>query len=159
MKAPLKLLFHITASILIILIFTSFELFLLYHYSLEAVLISFIALSSVAWGWVVHWLYTDGRITFSHILTIWLVLTGTILGGCSYYLSFKGISYNLEELSRYVMVETVAAPAGYFIKSAVEHVFPRNLSSSNSVDSTDSSDSAGPATEDSESSKGPTVDL
>lgn len=123
MKRHPELLLNIVVSIALIVIFTSVELALLINYSLEAVLLSFIALSSVAWGWVVHWLHKDGRITFSHILTIWLVLTGTILGGCSYYLSFKGISYNLEELSRYVMVETVAAPAGYFIKSAVENVF------------------------------------
>ena len=70
---------------------------------------------------MIHWLYKDGRITFSHVLVIWLVASGTVMSGASYYLAYRGITSTLETLSRYVMVETVAGSAGYFLKSAVEN--------------------------------------
>ena len=54
------------------------------------------------------------------------------MGGASYYLAYRGITANLETLSRYVMVEVVAGVGGYFVKSGVENVIG-TLSSKNSV--------------------------
>lgn len=73
------------------------------------------------WGWVLRWLYRDGRMTVSHILVIWLTASSTVMTAASYYLAYRGVTAVLETLSRYVMVETVAGSAGYFIKSALEN--------------------------------------
>lgn len=89
---------------------------------LEALVLLVVILTAAFWGWVIHWLWDDGRITLSHIFGVWLVWTGTMMGGMSYYLAYRGITANLETLSRYVMVEVVAGVGGYFIKSAVENV-------------------------------------
>lgn len=105
-----------------VVIATASVLYLLRHWGLEAMLIFFIALSAAGWGWVLRWLWADGRITLSHILVIWMVWTGTVLSGASYYLAYRGINADLETLSRYIMVEVVAGVGGYFAKSGVENV-------------------------------------
>ena len=64
----------------------------------------------------------DGRITFSHVLVVWLMASGTVMGGASYYLAFRGVTDTLETLAHYVMVETVAGSAGYLAKSTMENV-------------------------------------
>lgn len=97
-------------------------IWLLSNYGLEAVLIFVVAGTGALWGWVIHWLYKDGRITVSHILVIWIVWTGTIMGGASYYMAYRGIDANLETLSRYIMIELVASIVGYFVKSGLENV-------------------------------------
>lgn len=91
----------------------------------EGILILGIIGVSVFWGWVLRWLHADGRITFSHVLVIWLVASGTVMGGTSYYLAYRGITDTLETLSHYVMVETVAGSAGYLVKSTVENTMGR----------------------------------
>ena len=80
---------------------------------------------AVFWGWVLRWLYTDGRITFSHVLVVWLMASGTVMGGASYYLALRGVTDTLETLAHYVMVETVACSAGYLAKSTMENVMGR----------------------------------
>ena len=101
---------------------TASVMYILRHWGLEAALILVVAGTAAGWGWVLRWLWADGRITLSHILVIWMVWTGTILGGASYYLAYRGLSADLETLSRYVMVEVVAGVGGYFVKSGVEFV-------------------------------------
>lgn len=113
---------YTVATVAGVLIVTAAVLHILRHFGLEAVLILVIAGSAAAWGWVVRWLWIDGRITMSHIFAIWMVWTGTIMGGASYYLAYREITANLETLSRYVMVEVVAGVGGYFVKSGVENV-------------------------------------
>ena len=109
-------------TIIGVLMATAAVMYILRHWGLEAVLVLFVATSAAAWGWVIRWLASDGRITVSHILVIWMVWTGTILGGVSYYLAYRGISADLETLSRYVMVEVVAGVGGYFVKAGIENV-------------------------------------
>lgn len=109
-------------TILLILCITYVCCAILREFGLEAMLILFIAISGAIWGWVIRWLYQDQRLTLSHILVIWMVWTGTILGGASYYLSYKGLTANLETLSRYIMVEVVAGVGGYFVKSGFENI-------------------------------------
>lgn len=91
------------------------------RFGLEAMLILFVTVSGAIWGWVIRWLYVAGKLTVSHIIVIWMVWTGTVLGGVSYYLAFMGITDNLETLSRYIMVELVAGVGGYFVKGGVEN--------------------------------------
>ena len=105
-----------------VLAMTAAALYILRHWGLEAMLILFVTASGAFWGWAIRWLWRDGRITWSHILVIWMVWTGTILGGASYYLAYRGLNSDLETLSRYVMVEVVAGIGGYFIKSGIENV-------------------------------------
>ena len=112
---------YTVTTVTVVLIVTAAVLYILRHFGLEAVLILVIAGSAAAWGWVVRWLWKDGRITMSHIFAIWMVWTGTIMGGASYYLAYRGFTANLETLSRYVMVEVVAGVGGYFVKSGVEN--------------------------------------
>lgn len=109
-------------TLLCIICATASLIWLLRRFGLEAVLIAFVIGSGAFWGWVIRWLWKDGRITLSHILVIWMVWTGTILGGASYYLAYRGLTSDLETLSRYVMVEVVAGIGGYFVKSGVENV-------------------------------------
>lgn len=109
-------------TLAVVIVTTASVLYLLQHWGLEAMLILFISLSAAGGGWVIRWLWVDGRITLSHILVIWMVWTGTILSGASYYLAYRGTSADLETLSRYIMVEVVAGVGGYFIKSGVENV-------------------------------------
>lgn len=119
-------------TVLLVLSVTAGIMWLLRSYGLEAMLILFVAGSGAFWGWVILWLWKDGRITLSHILVIWMVWTGTILGGASYYLAYRGITANLETLSRYVMVEVVAGIGGYFVKSGVENVAGKKWSNTTS---------------------------
>lgn len=109
-------------TLAVMLIVTASVMYILRHWGLEAALVLVVAGTAAGWGWVLRWLWSDGRITLSHILVIWMVWTGTILGGASYYLAYRGITADLETLSRYVMVEVVAGVGGYFVKSGVEFV-------------------------------------
>lgn len=122
MMKPLRVALWIVGTLAGVLAATAGILYLLRHWGLEAMLILFIALSAAGWGWVLRWLWSDGRITLSHILVIWMVWTGTVLSGASYYLAYRGLSADLETLSRYIMVEVVAGVGGYFVKSGVENV-------------------------------------
>lgn len=92
---------------------------------LEAMLILFVVASAAVFGWITKWLASDGRLTVSHLLVLWMVWTGTVLSGTSYYLAYRGMTANLETLSRYIMVEVVAGATGYFIKSGVENTAER----------------------------------
>ncbi len=95
------------------------------YFGAEGILILGIIGVAVFWGWVLRWLHADGRVTFSHVLVIWLMASGTVMGGASYYLALRGITDTLETLARYVMVETVAGSAGYLAKSTMENVMGR----------------------------------
>ncbi|MBR2266499.1 MAG: hypothetical protein IJ882_07570 [Paludibacteraceae bacterium] len=92
---------------------------------LEAMLILFLVASAAIFGWITKWLATSKRLTVSHLLVLWIVWTGTVLSGTSYYLAYRGMTANLETLSRYIMVEVVAGAVGYFIKSGVENTAER----------------------------------
>lgn len=92
---------------------------------LEAMLILFVVTSAAIFGWITKWLATSKKLTVSHLLVLWMVWTGTILSGTSYYLAYRGMTANLETLSRYIMVEVVAGASGYFIKSGVENTAER----------------------------------
>lgn len=122
MTKPLRVALWAAGTLAGVLAATAGVLYLLRHWGLEAMLILFIALSAGGWGWVLRWLWHDGRITLSHILVIWMVWTGTVLSGASYYLAYRGLGADLETLSRYIMVEVVAGVGGYFIKSGIENV-------------------------------------
>ena len=95
------------------------------YFGAEGILILGIIGVAIFWGWVLRWLHADGRVTFSHVLVIWLMASGTVMGGASYYLALRGITDTLETLARYVMVETVAGSAGYLAKSTMENVMGR----------------------------------
>jgi len=92
---------------------------------LEAMLILVVVTSAAIFGWITKWLATNKKLTVSHLLVLWMVWTGTILSGTSYYLAYRGMTANLETLSRYIMVEVVAGASGYFIKSGVENTAER----------------------------------
>jgi hypothetical protein len=121
MKTAKKVIVPAALTLLSIAAATVLVLWILKHRSLEGVLVFGVCCVAAFWGWVIRWLYKDGRITFSHILVIWLVASGTVMSGASYYLAYRGITATLETLSRYVMVETVAGSSGYFLKSAAEN--------------------------------------
>jgi hypothetical protein len=121
MKKYKKVIEGTALTLAIVLVSTIIFMWVLKRYHLEGVLVLGIFCVAAFWGWIIRWLYKDGRITFSHILVIWLVASGTIMGATSYFLAYCGITDTLETLSRYVMVETVAGSAGYFLKSALEN--------------------------------------
>ena len=121
---PPRLIYVLLTALGTILVTTG-VLLLRKFFGAEGILILGIISVAVFWGWVLRWLYADGRITFSHILVIWLVASGTVMGGTSYYLALRGITDTLETLSHYVMVETVAGSAGYLAKSTMENVMGR----------------------------------
>ncbi|MCC8156382.1 MAG: hypothetical protein LIO54_03785 [Oscillospiraceae bacterium] len=122
LRKALKVLWYVLLSVAAVMEATALVVWLLQWRGLETALIMVVAASALAWGWVIRWLYKDGRITVSHILVIWMVWTGTVMGGASYYLAYRGIADDLETLSRYIMVEVVAGVGGYFVKSGVENV-------------------------------------
>lgn len=118
---PARLVYVLLTALGTILV-TAGVLLLRKYFGAEGILILGIIGVAVFWGWVLRWLYTDGRITFSHVLVIWLMASGTVMGGTSYYLALRGITDTLETLAHYVMVETVAGSAGYLAKSTMENV-------------------------------------
>ena len=103
------------------------------YFGAEGILILGIVCVAVFWGWVLRWLYTDGRIAFSHVLVIWLMASGTVMGGASYYLALRGITDTLETLAHYAMVEMVAGSTGYLAKSTMENVMGRKSPPSQDV--------------------------
>ncbi len=121
---PARLVYVLLTALGTILV-TAGVLLLQKYFGAEGILILGIIGVAVFWGWVLRWLYTDGRITFSHVLVIWLMASGTVMGGASYYLALRGITDTLETLAHYVMVETVAGSAGYLAKSTMENVMGR----------------------------------
>ena len=121
---PARLVYVLLTALGTILV-TAGVLLLRKFFGAEGILILGIISVAVFWGWVLRWLYADGRITFSHVLVIWLMASGTVMGGASYYLALRGFTDTLESLARYVMVETVAGSAGYLAKSTMENVMGR----------------------------------
>lgn len=121
MKKAAAALGAVAMTLISIVAMTVLILWILRHNSLEGVLVFGVCCVAAFWGWVIRWLYAAGRLTVSHILVIWMVASGTVMSGASYYLAYRGITSTLETLSRYVMVETVAGSAGYFLKSAIEN--------------------------------------
>lgn len=121
-KVWMRNIWYVILTVCSVLLLTVGTIWLLRAYGLEAAVVLVVAGTAAFWGWVIRWLWKDGRITLSHILVIWMVATGTLLGGASYYFAYRGIDANLETLSRYIMVEVVAGIGGYFIKSGVEYV-------------------------------------
>lgn len=96
-------------------------LYAAYLHGQDALFIALSILGGIFWGWVIYWLYHDGRMTFSHILTIWMVFTGTLLTAYSYLLANRQSSDTLSDLSKYIIIYVVSTPAGYFIKSGIEN--------------------------------------
>ena len=126
---PARLVYVLLTALGAVLV-TAGVLLLRHYFGAEGILVLGIIGAAIFWGWVLRWLYADGRITFSHVLVIWLVASGTVMGGASYYLALRGITDTLETLARYVMVETVAGSAGYFVKSTMENIMGRKPESS-----------------------------
>ena len=118
---PARLVYVLLTALGVMLV-TAGVLLLKTFFGAEGILILGIIGVAIFWGWVLRWLYTEKRITFSHVLVIWLMASGTVMGGASYYLALRGITDTLETLARYVMVETVAGSAGYLAKSTMENV-------------------------------------
>ena len=125
---PARLVYVLLTALGAVLV-TAGVLLLRKYFGAEGILVLGIICVAIFWGWVLRWLYADGRITFSHILVIWLMASGTVMGGASYYLALRGFTDTLETLARYVMVETVAGSAGYFIKSTMENIMSRKADS------------------------------
>lgn len=121
----LKLIRDIAFTLAAIAVITAAIIYVLRHWGLEAMLVLFVVISAAMWGWVIRWRYRQGALTISHILVIWMVWTGTILGGASYYLAYLDKTSSLETLSRYVMVEVVAGVGGYFVKAGVENAISK----------------------------------
>ena len=126
---PARLVYVLLTALGAVLV-TAGVLLLRHYFGAEGILVLGIIGAAIFWGWVLRWLYADGRITFRHVLVIWLVASGTVMGGASYYLALRGITDTLETLARYVMVETVAGSAGYFVKSTMENIMGRKPESS-----------------------------
>ena len=135
LRKAIKVFWYALLSFAVVMEVTALIVWLLQRDGLETVLVMVVTASALAWGWVIRWLYKDGRITVSHILVIWMVWTGTVMGGASYYLAYRGITNDLETLSRYIMVEVVAGVGGYFVKSGVENVATKITARKNSDES------------------------
>lgn len=117
----LKILGAAALVFLFILCSTTAILYIRERYQLEGIVVLVSCSAAAFWGLVLRWLYKDGRLTVSHIIGIWLILAGTLMGGASYYLAYRGISANLETLSRYALVDVAAGAGGYMIKSGFEN--------------------------------------
>ncbi len=135
LRKAIKAFWYALLSVAVVMEVTALIVWLLQQNGLETVLVMVVTASALAWGWVIRWLYKDGRITVSHILVIWMVWTGTVMGGASYYLAYRGITNDLETLSRYIMVEVVAGVGGYFVKSGIENVATKITARKNSDES------------------------
>lgn len=124
-----RIVLDIFITIIFIIAVTFFTIWLIKYYSLQGIFIFGVACVAAFWGWVIRWLYVDGRLTVSHLLVIWLVATGTIMGAAPYFFVAEGLTVTLENLSKYIMVEVVAGSVGYFLKAGVEHsIWGGNLS-------------------------------
>ena len=108
--------------VMCVILATLGTLLIRHYFQLEGVVV--LACCSVAafWGWVISWLYTANRLTVSHIVGIWMVVTGTLMGAASYYLARRGVHENLETLSRDAIIYAVSGAGGYFLKSGFENV-------------------------------------
>ena len=117
---------------------------LLNNFGLESVIVLCVVIGSGFWGWMIKWLYDNDRLTVSHLIAIWVIFTGTMFSGASYYLAYRGIDNNLETLSHYIMVEVVAVIAGYYMKSGTEAIARHKLNAAiiNSQQNTNNQDTS-----------------
>ncbi|MDR0946250.1 MAG: hypothetical protein LBM87_00690 [Ruminococcus sp.] len=104
------------------IVLSAFLVLVMRFMHIEGIILIAVSGITVAAGMLIRYLHKNNKLTLSHILVIYLVATGTILGGLSYYFAFIELTNTLEQLSKYIMIETVAGSAGYFIKAGFENI-------------------------------------
>jgi Skp family chaperone for outer membrane proteins len=103
-------------------VLSAFLILVMQFMHIEGIILIAVSGITVSAGMLIRYLHKNNKLTLSHILVIYLVATGTILGGLSYYFAFIELTNTLEQLSKYIMIETVAGSAGYFIKAGFENI-------------------------------------
>lgn len=77
-------------------------------------------------GWLLLWLHSTERMTFSHVLVAWLVVNGTCLLWGVMYLAVTGAENIAETLGRYVVTELLGTVGVSLAKSIVENLSKNN---------------------------------
>lgn len=77
-------------------------------------------------GWLLLWLHSTERMTFSHIIVAWLVVNGTCLLWGVMYLAVTGAENIAETLGRYVVTELLGTVGVSLAKSIVENLSKNN---------------------------------
>jgi len=70
----------------------------------------------------VRWLYKDGRLRLSHIIVLWVMLSGTAIMASTVFLAYIGSAQIAESLSATVASTMIAEAIGYAASSAGEHI-------------------------------------
>jgi FtsH-binding integral membrane protein len=73
-------------------------------------------------GMCVSWLYKDGRLRLSHIIVLWIMLSGTAIMCSTVWLAYIGSAQIAESLAATVASTMIAEAIGYAAGSAAEHV-------------------------------------
>lgn len=117
-KCPL---FAICVAIAIVAI-TYAIIMLVNTYGAEALFILTLVIIGMVFGLCIRWLYKDGRLRLSHIIVLWIMLSGTGIMCGTLFLADAGKQQIAESLAATVASTMIAEAIGYAAGSAVEHV-------------------------------------
>lgn len=77
-------------------------------------------------GWMLYLLYVQQKLTFSHIVVLWLIVNGTCVLWGVLYLAATGAEQIAETLGRYVVTELLGTVGVALTKSTVENLSKNN---------------------------------
>lgn len=77
-------------------------------------------------GWMLYLLNARGKLTFSHIIVVWLIVNGTCVMWGVLYLAATGADQIAETLGRYVVTELLGTIGFSLAKNTIENLSVNN---------------------------------
>ena len=97
------------------------------HHGGVRVLFALVVMASGGFlGWMLFLLNERGKLTFSHIIVLWLIVNGTCVLWGVLYLAVTGAEQIAETLGRYVVTELLGTAGAALVKNCVENLSINN---------------------------------
>ena len=85
-----------------------------------------VMISGAFMGWMLYLLHVHQKMTFSHIIVLWLIVNGTCMLWGVLYLAVTGAEQIAETLGRYIVTELLGTSIAALVKHTVENVSKNN---------------------------------
>ena len=85
-----------------------------------------VMISGAFLGWMLSLLHAHKKLTFSHIVVLWLIVNGTCMLWGVLYLAVTGAEQIAETLGRYIVTELLGTSIAALLKNTVENVSKNN---------------------------------